>query len=91
MIDIEKYEALSKIRLTEAERALLSKNFNFLTENFTGFEKINTGNTEPLLSVLDIQNVLREDTAEKNFSRKEILSNAPEQCDGYFSVPKTID
>jgi aspartyl/glutamyl-tRNA(Asn/Gln) amidotransferase C subunit len=40
--------------------------------------------------VLNLQNVLREDAAKKLLSREELLSNAPEQYDGYFQVPGTL-
>ena len=46
---------------------------------------------QPLVSVLDIKNVLREDIEAKTISRDEILENAPEQYDGYFQVPGTLE
>jgi hypothetical protein len=46
---------------------------------------------EPLVTVLNVQNDFREDIAVKFMPREELLSNAPEQYDGYFQVPRTIE
>ena len=54
-------------------------------------EKVDTDGVEPLVTVLDLKNVLREDVSSQLVSRDTLLENAPEEYDGYFQVPKTID
>ena len=88
---IKKYEQMAKLDLAETERAALAKEATVLEESFRKLSDIDTGGVRPLLSVLDIHNVLREDVAVKEFSREKILENAPEQYDGYFEVPKTLE
>ena len=91
MKDIKKYEAMAKIDLPEAERQWVSGRAEKLIESFSALESIDTAGTEPLVTVLNIQNILRNDVAIKIITREELLSNAPEQYDGYFQVPKTLD
>ena len=91
MIDIKKYEAMAKLDLSETESRSLSMRIDNLIESFSALENVDTSSTEPLVSVLDITNVLRDDIVKKTITREELLSNAPEQYDGYFQVPKTLD
>jgi len=81
MFDIKKYERLVKIDLTESERAVITDTAGMLIKSFDELSMVCTENVEPLVSVLDIENVFREDVIEKTISREEMLSSAPEQYD----------
>ena len=91
MENITDYEAMAKLALCETERQRISGLADMLTDSFRELAEVDTSGAQPLVTVLDIQNILRDDIAVKNISRDEILSNAPEQYDGYFQVPKTLD
>ena len=91
MKDIKEYEAMAKLDLPVTERLRLSGSVEKLMDSFSALEKIDTTNTEPLVSVLNIQNVMRNDTVKKIITREELLSSAPEEYDGYFMVPKTVE
>ena len=90
MEKIRIYEAMAKLDLSESERKEVSDMADLLIDSFSTLSKIDTDNTEPMYTVLGVQNVLREDVCVKMFSRDEILANAPMQYDGYFQVPKTV-
>ena len=91
MPDYKKYETMAKLDLPEAEHQYINDRMEKLLADFDEIAKINTDGTEPLFTVLDIQNVLRDDVAKKTISRDELLNAAPQQYDGYFRVPKTLD
>lgn len=91
MQNISEYAAIEKLRLTDEEAALIGACADFLTEDFAALEQVNTDGVEPLVTVLTVQNVLREDVSHQAVSREELLANAPEQYDGYFQVPKTLE
>ena len=91
MNNIKQYEEMAKLDLPDSERGQISSIADMLIKSFGELDKKDTSNIEPLVTVLDVQNVLREDICIKNISREELLANAPEQYDGYFQVPKTID
>ena len=85
------YEPMAKLSLDETTRAWADDVIARLESEFDKMEAIDTEGVEPLVSVLDLRNVLREDVSAKNFSREVVLQNAPEEYDGYFEVPKTLE
>lgn len=89
--DLLQYEKMVKFDLPESEREWIIEQANMLKKSFEALSGIDTDKTEPLISPIEVQNPLREDVAHKTFSRDEILANSPEQYDGYFLVPKTIE
>ena len=91
MLDITKYESVAMLRLQDYERELLGNRAGGLEDSFKELDGIGTDGIEPLVSVLDVHTVLREDVSEKLLTRDEIMANAPEQHDGYFQVPGTLE
>lgn len=91
MLNIKEYESMAKLDLPENEREWVSGCAEMLVESFGELSKIEASDVQPLVTVLDVQNVLREDVSAKMIPREELLSNAPEQYDGYFQVPKTLE
>ena len=89
MENINDYAAMAKLDLPDAERRQLSAWADRLIDSFDALKDVNTDDIEPLWTVLDVQNVLREDVNVKMLSRDELLANAPMQHDGFFQVPKT--
>ena len=90
MENIKEYEAMAKLDLPDEERQEISSLVIRLLEDFNSLAGIDTDGVEPLFTVLDVQNVLREDVSTKMLAREELLANAAMQYDGYFQVPKTI-
>ena len=91
MLDIRKYESVAMFDLPGEERDLIARRAGALLEGFGRLEAVVTDGTEPLVAVLDIHTVLREDLSVKFSTRDDIMANAPEQCDGFFQVPGTLD
>ena len=91
MQTIKDYEAMAKLELPEAERQWVSACADRLLQSFERLGDADAGDAPPLVTVLDVQNVLREDVAVKLLPREALLANAPEQYDGYFQAPKTLD
>ena len=91
MENIKDYEAMAKLNLSDIEREWVQTRAERLIADFSHLSAINTDEVEPLIAVLDIQNVLREDISSKLVTREYLLENAPEQYDGYFQVPKTLE
>ena len=85
--DIRSYEAVTMFDFADDERKVLAERAFGLTEGFAELDCINTEGIEPLVTVLNEFNILREDFSEKLLTRDEILANAPEQFDGCFQVP----
>jgi aspartyl-tRNA(Asn)/glutamyl-tRNA(Gln) amidotransferase subunit C len=91
MKNIKDYEAMAKLDLSEAERLRVSDKADVLIGSFDKLDGIDTSGVEPLITVLDVKNVFRNDVSVKMLPREQLLANAPEQYDGCFQVPKTLD
>ena len=88
---IEAYEAMAKLNLNGETRQWAVEVLTRLEESFKKLQTVDTVGIEPLVTVLDMKNVLRDDVSRKFVTRDELLSNAPEEYDGYFQVPKTLE
>ena len=86
----KEYEAMNKLELAEDECSRISDCADRLIESFGVLNGIETSGVEPLVTVLSIQNVLREDRSIKTIAREELLASAPDRSGGYFRVPKTL-
>ena len=90
--DIEYYEGNVKVKLSDTERLWVAACADMLIASFKTLDSVDTSKIAPFVTVLDIRNVFRDDIVkEKTISHEELLSNAPEQYNGYFQVPKTLD
>ena len=88
---ISKLEKLSRLELSESERAQIQKDLNNILVMIEKLEELNTDDVEPLSHISEGENVLREDRIDNQLSRPEALANAPDRDDQYFKVPKVID
>jgi aspartyl-tRNA(Asn)/glutamyl-tRNA(Gln) amidotransferase subunit C len=89
--DVDHVAGLAQLRLTDAARTRLTAE---LAEILTYMDKLNeldTDNVEPMMHVLEIANVLREDRARPSIDRAEALANAPDTDGEYFLVPRILD
>ena len=89
--DIKYYEILNKLELEEDEQVRMSVCAEMLTKSFNLLECTDTSGVEPLITVLNIQNVLREDVCVKTIPREELLANAPDRSGGFFRVPRILE
>ena len=53
--------------------------------------ELDTDGVEPMSHVFPVNNVFREDVVTNENQREAMLSNAPEQKDGCYKVPRTFD
>ncbi len=85
------YAAMAKLCPSDPQRLADLAAAEALLAQCKAIEAIDTSNVKPLVSVLEITNVLREDVVSQNVTREELLQNAPEQRDGCFVVPGTLE
>ncbi len=88
---LRRLEKLNQLALTEAEKEDVLSFFAREDEAMSVLNAINTEDTERMVHVLPINNVLREDVMIKNFTRDELQSGAPETYDGYWQVPRLVE
>ena len=88
--DVENVALLSRLNIKED----MDKNINELNdflEYVDRLQQVDTENVAPTAHVLPVQNVFREDVVKPSLDRELALSNAPQQEEGYFRVPKILE
>jgi len=87
-----KYVAkLARLKLTEQEKELFTQQLDSILDYMEKLNELDTEKVPPTFHVLPLKNVMREDEVKDDHLQKEMLSNAPERDDNFFSVPKIID
>lgn len=88
---IEYVGILAKLELNEEEKEAAKKDMGSMLDYIDKLGELDTTGVEPMSHVFPVQNVFREDVVTNGDDRENILKNAPEEKDGNFVVPKTVD
>ncbi len=88
--DITKISALARIRLSESEKQRMGDQFVQILKYIDKLNELDTANVEPTSHVLPLQNVFREDKAQKDFPEFDHLAQAPGREQGHYEVPKIL-
>ena len=88
---IEYVGILAKLELSEEEKEQAKKDMGSMLDYIDKLNELDTSAVEPMSHVFPVHNVFREDVVVNGDDRENILKNAPEQKDGSFEVPKTVD
>ena len=81
--DVENVALLSRLSIKDED---MDKNISELNDFLEYVDRL-----APTAHVLPVQNVFREDVVKPSLDRELALSNAPQQEDGYFRVPKILE
>lgn len=88
---MNRIENLSKLSLSEEERVKAMGEMDKIIEYVSKLSEVDTEGIEPLVNVLPISNVLREDEVVVNEdAMKRTIANGPMTKDNMFVVPKTV-
>jgi aspartyl-tRNA(Asn)/glutamyl-tRNA(Gln) amidotransferase subunit C len=90
-IDIEHVARLARLALTEEEKAQLRDQLGLILAHAARVSEVAADDIEPTAYAIPRANVYREDIPEPSLPQAEALSNAPEQEDGRFKVPRIIE
>jgi len=91
--EVEHVAALARLALTEEEKTLYTEQFNVILDYIHRLNELKLEGIEPTTHVQQLNNVLREDRAQKSTRDLllKVLEEAPEQDKGYFVVPSVIE
>ena len=83
---------LARIQLTEEEIGKFQKDLSSILEYFEVLNSLDTKNAEPLVHVLPLENVTREDVESKANPElvQELLDTAPSQDQGFLQVKEVF-
>lgn len=88
---IEYVGILAKLELSDEEKEQAKSDMGRMLDYIDKLGELDTTGVEPMSHVFPVQNVFREDIVTNGDTREELLTNAPEQKDGMFTVPRTFE
>lgn len=89
--DILHIASLSRLRIAKDEEASYREDLDKIISYMDILEGVDTKDTPPTTYALPMENVFREDVVKESLPRELVLSNAPEEEDGYFKVPRVLE
>ncbi|MGI5902451.1 MAG: Asp-tRNA(Asn)/Glu-tRNA(Gln) amidotransferase subunit GatC, partial [Desulfitobacteriia bacterium] len=81
---------LVRLRLSEEEIDLFTRELSSILEYTARLKEVQTQDVKPMIWGLELLNVWREDKSEPSLARDKALENAPEARDGFIIVPKIV-
>ena len=88
---IEYVGILAKLDLSDEEKEAAKKDMGRMLDYIDMLNQLDTQGVEPMSHVFPVHNVFREDVVTNGDDRENMLANAPEQRDGAFVVPRTVE
>ncbi len=88
---VEYVAALSRIKLTESELEVFSRQLADILEYINQLNQLDTSDVAPLAQAVEVPNVLREDRLRESLAVDDALSNAPERSRDFYKVPAVLD
>ncbi len=83
-------QQLNQIALTEDEEKVVQSIFTSMSESEKLLSEVNTEDVEPMVHVMPMTNVLREDVRHQPFTRESLLEGAPERSEDSWQVPRLV-
>ena len=87
---IEYVGILAKLELSAEEKEEAKKDMGRMLDYIDQLNELDTTGIEPMSHVFPIHNVFREDTVQNGDDHEAMLSNAPQQKEQSYKVPKTF-
>ncbi|MGM9552309.1 MAG: Asp-tRNA(Asn)/Glu-tRNA(Gln) amidotransferase subunit GatC [Clostridia bacterium] len=85
-LDVKKIANLAKLEFSEDEIENMKKVFSGMKDLLSIMDEINVKDSLPDRDFCD----LRADKEEKSLPKSDVLKNAPESSEGYFTVPRIV-
>lgn len=89
--DVEYVAALAQLTLDDAAKERMLHDMQSILGYIDKLNELDTGDVEPMMHVLELANVYRDDEVRPSLNRDSALSNAPNTDGEYFLVPRILD
>ena len=90
-IDIAKVARLARLELTADELAAYGSQLEVILDHAARVQSLPTDGVEPTSHPLPMTNSFRPDEVAPSLDHDEVMSQAPEAVNGYFSVPSILE
>jgi len=88
---VEHVARLARLEVSEDEKAMFARQLSGILTYMDQLKELETKGVEPPATVLPTDNVFRDDDVRPSLLQEKALSNAPDQADGFFRVPKILE
>lgn len=85
--DVSYVARLARLRLSSDEQERMTRELQAVLGYVEHMNELDLDGVEPTARVVDLVNVLREDTPHESLAPEQALANAPDATDGGFGVP----
>ena len=88
---LDKIAHLSRLEINEKDEPKMMQDLSAIVTFVEKLNEVNTDGVEPLTTMSQEVNALREDEAAGHLTHEEVLRNAPAKDKDFFRVPKVIE
>ena len=88
--DVEHVAHLARLHLTDEEVDRMQTQLSNILEAIETLRDVDTSHVGPTASVIQLENVMRQDEARPGLSRDAALANAPLRDDPFLRVPTVL-
>ena len=89
--DVEHVANLARLHLTDDEIDRMQTQLSNILEAIETLRDVDTSHVGPTASVIQLENVMREDALRPGISREAALANAPLRDDPFLRVPTVLE
>ncbi len=89
--DVEHVAHLARLHLTDDEIDRMQTQLSNILEAIETLRDVDTSHVGPTASVIQLENVMREDVATRPMPRDVTLANAPLRDDPFLRVPTVLE
>ena len=89
--EVEHVAHLARLGLTEAELGRLEGELNHILDQYAVLAQLDTEAIPPTAQTIELENILRDDTARPSLPVEAVLRNAPDSRDGFIVVPAILE
>jgi aspartyl-tRNA(Asn)/glutamyl-tRNA(Gln) amidotransferase subunit C len=88
---LEKIAHLSRLEINEKDEPKMLKDLSAIVTFVEKLNEVNTDGVEPLTTMSQEVNALREDEPGGQLTHEDVMKNAPAKDKDFFRVPKVIE
>ena len=87
---IDHISHLARLEFNGTDKENIKSDMEKIISFMDQLKKVKTDEVEPLVSVSENNNILREDKAIKTIDKSDAFVNAPKNDSDYFRIPKVL-
>ena len=88
--DVTHVAHLARLHLTDEEIDRMQTQLSNILESIETLQQVDTSHVGPTASVIQLENVMREDEVRAGLTRDAALANAPLRDDPFLRVPTVL-